>query len=115
MSSSFPRDDLCHATDGPSTAATSAALHSLTGQLARLLHPRSELRLIELIVFADVEVANLVVFGFPRRSWTQRRAAEERHLYVLREAMEVEEPAVTVGTVERRVPLDRLAHAGDCA
>src|SRR5439155_4470490 len=46
---------------------------------------------------------------------TQRRAAEESHLDVLREAGEAEEPALALDAIEGRVPFDRLAHAGDGA
>src|SRR5207245_69543 len=44
-----------------------------------------------------------------------RRAAEESHLDVVREGMEVEEPALALDSVEGRVLFDRLAHAGDGA
>jgi hypothetical protein len=46
---------------------------------------------------------------------TQQCAAEESHLDVLREAMDAEEPAWALDSVQRRVPFDRLAHAGDGA
>src|SRR6185436_7256392 len=46
------------------------------------------------------------------RERTQRRAPKESDLHVLREAMKVEEPALPLDAVERRVPFDGLAHAG---
>src|SRR3977135_1313196 len=46
---------------------------------------------------------------------TQRRAAEESHFDVAREAMDAEEPALALDSVERRAPFDCLAHAGDGA
>ncbi len=55
----------------------------------------------------------------PGGTGRKRRAAEERHLHVLREAMDAEEPAAFVAwsldAVQRRVPFDRLAHARDGA
>ena len=42
--------------------------------------------------------------------WTQRRAAEESHLDVLREAMEVEEPALALHAIEGRVPPHGRGH-----
>src|SRR3979490_2012748 len=67
----------------------------------------------------DVEVARVLALGLARGDRTQRRAAEESHLDVLREAMEAEEPglplALALDSVQRRVPFDRLAHAGDGA
>src|SRR5690606_26507288 len=53
--------------------------------------------------------------GRDRRDRTQRRAAEERHLDVPREAMDAEEPALALDAVQRRVPFHRLAHAGEGA
>jgi hypothetical protein len=70
-------------------------LHSFAGQLVRLLHPGGELRFVE-FVLVDVEVAHILVFGRARRDRTQRRAAEESHFDVLREAMKAEEPALTL-------------------
>ena len=70
--------------------------HSRAGQPAGLLHPGGELRLVELVVLVDVEVAHVLVLGLAGRDGTQRRAAEERHLDVLREAMEAEEPALAL-------------------
>src|SRR5690606_38204864 len=49
------------------------------------------------------------------RNGTERRAAEEDHLDVFREAMKAEEPSLAFGPVEGRIPFDRLAHAGDGA
>src|SRR5919106_4888021 len=85
------------------------------GQSAGLLHPGRKPRLVDRIVLVDVEVAHVLVLGFAGRNGTERRAAEERHLHVAREAMEVEEPALALHAVERRVPFYRLAHAGNGA
>jgi hypothetical protein len=63
----------------------------------------------------NVEVARVLVFRLAGRERAQRRAAEERHLHVLVEAVVTEEPALALDAVERRVPFDRLAHAGDAA
>src|SRR3977135_2041050 len=67
----------------------------------------------------DVEVARVFALRRTGRDRTQRRAAEESHLDVLREAMDAEEPglplALALDSVERRIPFDRLAHAGDGA
>ena len=79
------------------------------------VHPVRELRLVELVVLVDVEVAHVLLLGLAGRDRTQRRAAEERHLDVVGEAMEAEEPAVALDAVEGRVPFHRLAHAGDGA
>src|SRR5262249_13469006 len=88
---------------------------SFAGQLAGLLHPGGELRFVELVVLADVEVAHVLVLGLAGGHRTQRRAAEERHFDVLREAMIAEEPALALDAIERRVPLHGLAHAGNGA
>src|SRR5262245_62314278 len=69
-----------------------AALHPFARQLAGLLHPVDELRFVE-IVLVDVEVADFLVLPLARRDGPERRAAEERNFDVLREAMDVEEPA----------------------
>src|SRR5688572_20498205 len=76
------------------------ALRAPAGQGGRLPDPRRHLHLVELVVLVDVEVARLLVLG---RAWgdrTQRRAAEESHLDVLREAMEVQEPALALDAIE---------------
>src|SRR2546427_766676 len=86
--------------------------HSFAGQLAGLLHPSGELSLVELVALVDVEVAHFLLLGFDRGNRTQRRAAEESHLDVLREAMETEEPALALDAIEGRVPLHGLAHVG---
>src|SRR5438093_13758910 len=89
--------------------------HSFAGQLAGLLHPSGELSFVELVVLVDVEVTHFPLLGLAGGDGTQRRAAEESHLDVLREAVEAEEPALALDTIEGRVPFDRLAHAGDGA
>ena len=63
----------------------------------------------------DVEVAHFLVLGLAGGDRTQRRAAEESHLDVLRKAMEAEEPALALDAIEGSVPLDGLVHAGDGA
>src|SRR3546814_1757969 len=89
--------------------------HSFTGQLAGLLHPSGDLRLVELVVLVDVEVAHFLVLGLAGGHRAQRRAAEESHLDVLREAMVAEEPALALDAIEGRVPLHGLARVGDGA
>jgi hypothetical protein len=84
--------------------------HSFAGQLAGLLHPSGELSFVERVVLMDVEGARVLALGFAGRERTQRRAAEESHLDVLREAMDAEEPALALDSVKRRVPFDCLAH-----
>ena len=74
--------------------------HSFAGQLAGLLHPSGELSFVELVVLVDVEVAHFLLLGLAGGDGTQRRAAEESHLDVLREAMEAEEPALALDAVE---------------
>src|SRR5262249_22225216 len=97
----------------PRTYFAPARSHSFPGQLAGLLHPISELRFVELVVLVDVEVTNFLLLGLPGGHGTQRLAAEESHLDVLREAMDAEEPALALDAVEGRVPLDGLGHVGD--
>src|SRR5207244_726641 len=89
--------------------------HSFAGQLAGLLHPSGKLSFVELVVLVDVEVAHFLLFGLDGRDRTQRRAAEESYLDVLREAMEAEKPALALDAIEGRVPFDRLVHARDGA
>src|SRR5207249_375705 len=89
--------------------------HAFAGQFAGLLHPSGELSFVELVVLVDVEVAHFLLFGLAGRDRIQRRAAEESHLDVLREAMEAEEPALALDAIEGRIPLDRFAHARDGA
>src|SRR4029450_8730710 len=90
-------------------------LRDPAGQDGRLPDPGRQLRLVELVVLVNVEVAHFLVLGLAGGDGTQRRAAEESHLDVVREGMEVEEPALALDSVEGRVPFDRLAHAGDGA
>ena len=89
--------------------------HFLPRQPAGLLHPGGELRFIKLVVFVDVEVAHFLLLGLAGREGAQRAAAEEGDFDVLREAMDAEEPDALLDSVERRVPFDRLADAGDGA
>src|SRR5262249_46567201 len=69
----------------------------------------------EIVALADVQVAHVLAFGLARRKRTQRGAAEESDLYILCEAMQAEEPALAIDAVERRIPFDCFAHAGDRA
>src|SRR5262245_42722212 len=85
------------------------------GQPAGLLHPLRELRLVELVVDVDVQIPHVLLFRCARRQRLQRSTAEEADLHVLREAVEAEKPTLPVHPVEGRVPLHRLAHAGDGA
>src|SRR6185503_4511137 len=89
--------------------------HAFAGQSACLLHPIGELFFIDLIILADVEVAHVLLLGLAGRKRTQRRAAEESHLDVFREAMNAEEPTLALDAIEGRVPFDRLVHARDGA
>src|SRR5439155_18516181 len=89
--------------------------HSFAGQLAGLPHPSGELSFVELVVLMDVEVARVLALGRSRRDRTQRRAAEESHFDVVREAMDAKEPALALDSVKWRIPFDCLAHAGDGA
>src|SRR5439155_3098726 len=57
-------------------------------------------------------VTRVLVLGLAGGEWTQRRAAEESHLHVLRQAMEAEEPALALDAIEGRVPPYGLAHVG---
>src|SRR5262245_16545133 len=84
-------------------------------QLRRLLNPTRHELLVELVVRVDVEVAHFLLLGLAGWEGPQRRAAEERHFDVLREAMKVQEPALALDAIEGRVPLDGLAHVGDGA
>src|SRR5262249_33983584 len=86
-----------------------------TGQLRCLLNPTRDELLVEPVVLADVEVAHFFLLGFAGWEWPERRAAEEGHLHILREAMEAEEPALALDAVEGRVPLHASAHVGHVA
>jgi hypothetical protein len=99
----------------PRTRLATSRSHAFAGRLAGLLHPVGELIFVELVVLVDVEVAHVLVPGLAGRERTQRRAAEERHFDVLREAMKAEEPDLVLDAIEGRVPLHGLAHAGDGA
>src|SRR5258708_2149979 len=89
--------------------------HSFAGQLAGLLHPGGELSFVGLVVLMNVDVTRILALGLAGGNRTQRRAAEESHLDVFREAMDAEEPALALDSVQRRVPFNRLVHAGDGA
>src|SRR5688572_3329603 len=76
----------------------------LPRQLRRLPDPTRQALLIDPLILVDVEVPHLLVFRLARRDRPQRRPAEESHLHVLREAMEVEEPPPPLDAIKRRVP-----------
>ncbi len=82
------------------------------GQRGGLLHPRRHLRLVELVVFIDVDIARVLALAGAGRDRSQRRAAEKGHLDVVREDVEPQEPALALDAVQRRVPLHGLAHVG---
>jgi hypothetical protein len=53
-----------------------------------LPHPVRHLRLVELVAFADVDLARVLALAGARRDRSQRHAAEEGHLNVVREGVE---------------------------
>src|SRR5690606_40002524 len=59
-----------------------------------------------------MDVARVRVLRTDRRERVEVGAAEEAHLDVPSEHVEAEKPALPLDSVERRVPLHRLAHAG---
>src|SRR6185295_5157509 len=99
----------------PRTHLATIRSHAFAGQSARLLHPGGELRFVELVVLVDVEVARVLGLGRAGRDGSQRRAAEESHLDVLREDVDAEEPALIIDSIQRRVPFDGFAYPGDGA
>mgnify|MGYP001587981228 CR=1 FL=1 len=82
------------------------ALPDPAGKGCRLQDPHRHLRLVEvatatprLVVLVDVEMAHFILLGLARRVRAQRRAAEQGHFDVLREAMKAGAPAApTPGT-----------------
>src|SRR5262245_14223545 len=86
-----------------------------SGKPTGLPEPRCELGFVERVVFADVEVADVVLLRLAGRQGAQGRAAEERDLHVLRVAVKAQHPAFALEAVEGRVPLHRLAHVGNRA
>ena len=60
----------------------------------------------------DVDVARVLALAGAGRDRSQRRAAEEGHLDVVREGVDPQEPALAFDAVQRRVPLHGLAHVG---
>src|SRR5229473_760325 len=82
------------------------------GQRGRLLHPVRHLRLVEFVAFVDVDVARVLALAGAGRDRSQRLAAEEGHLDVVREGVEPQEPTLALDAVQRRVPLHGLAHIG---
>src|SRR5215471_11362158 len=93
---------------GAKTDPQDGRLRNPAGQSGGLLHPRRHLHLVEWVVFVDVEVARVLALGLSRGERTQRRAAEESHLDVIRKAMDAEEPALALDSVKGRVPLHGL-------
>jgi len=87
-------------------------LRDPAGQLRCLPNPTRHELLVELVILVDVEAAHVLLLGLDRWDWTQRRAAEESHFDVLRDAMEAEEPALALDAIEWRVPPHGLAHIG---
>jgi hypothetical protein len=96
----------------PSTTRWTEELLDPAGQRGRLLHPLRHLRLVELVAFADVEVARVLALAGAGRDGPQRRPAEEGDLHVAREGVDAQEPPPAFDAVERRVPLHGLAHVG---
>src|SRR4051794_39076339 len=82
-------------------------------QRGRLADPRCHHLLVE-VVLVDVDPARFLRLA-SGWSGSQRRAFEEGHFDVIRKRMEAEEPALSVDAIERRVPFDGLAHAGNRA
>ena len=100
---------LAHATHALRTGRS----HSFAGQLAGLPHPSDELSFVELVVLVDVEVAHFQLLGLAGGERTQRRAAEEGYLDVLRKAMDAEDQTIA-SYVESRLDFDRLASDRSC-
>ena len=85
------------------------------GQRRGLPDPTRQELLVELVVFVDVEVARVLVLGLA--GGTGRRDVPRKKVtftYSVKQ-WKAEEPALALDAVERRVPFDRLAHAGDGA
>src|SRR6185436_19795228 len=59
-------------------------LHPFAGQSARLLHPVRHLGFVERVALVNIEIPHVLMLGRTRWDGTQRRAAEECHLHVLR-------------------------------
>ncbi len=91
-------------------------LREPAGQRGGLLHPGRHLRLVELVVFVDVDPAHvLAAVRATGRDRSQRLAVEEGHLNVASEDVERQEPALTLDAVKWRVPLHGFAHFGRVA
>src|SRR5262249_45671405 len=86
--------------DGPLATIRCPALRHPAGKSGRLPDPPLQQRLVDLVVLVDVEVARFFVLVLDGGDRKQRRAAEESHFDVLREAMEGEEPAPAVDAIE---------------
>src|SRR5438309_11685774 len=78
---------------GAKTDPQDGRLRNPAGQRGGLLHPRRHLRLVELVVFMDVDPARVLARA---SGWngSQRRASEEGHLDVVGEDVERQEPAL---------------------
>src|SRR5690606_38271390 len=84
------------------TDRCSGMLQLFARQPARLLYPGRELRVVELVVLIDVEIARFVALGFDGWDRAQRRAPEERHLDVFCKAVKAQEPALALQVVKGR-------------
>lgn len=88
------------------------ALRDPTRQLRGLLDPTRQLPLVHFVSLMDVEVAHFFLLGLDRGDWTQRRAAEESHFDVFRQAMVTEKPALAFDAIKGCVPPHGLAYVG---
>src|SRR5690349_19919859 len=82
-------------------AESGAVSGAPAGQCRCLPDPARELRLVEFVELANVEVAGVRAGGFAGRHGTQRAAAEEGQLDVPGEHVDAEEPALALDAVER--------------
>src|SRR5690606_4232 len=88
--------------------------HPLAGRRRRLADPRAQPLVVEIVVLADVEIADLLVLRRLRGERIQRGPFQELDLHVARVAAERQEPPVVFrAAIEGLVPFHRLAHLGD--
>src|SRR3546814_18491389 len=73
------------------------------GQVGCLANPACDQFLVQRVVFVDVEIAGVFVLRIDGRERIERGALEERDLDIARAAMEAQEPALALDTVEGRV------------
>src|SRR5947207_12874123 len=90
---------------GAKTNPQDGRLRNPAGRRGGLLHPRRHLRLVELVVFMDVDIARVLALAGAGRDRSQRRAAEEGHLDVVSEDVDPQEPTLALNAVKWRVPL----------